>query len=806
MISVPPDVGRRHLVILLLLGVLALAVARPALAEPVVRLTGTQGAVSLLPMAYLLDPEGALSPAEASARLATTAASIADQVFSHGYVDDTIWIRVILEVDAAAADEQWYVALELSNFDRLDVYPSWLVDVTAPGAVPAFSLGDRVPEGRSVRSRFHIQELELAPGRHEILFGGRTSSTLTVPLRLWQPATLHAEEQGFLILQGFYLGISALLAAATAVLAIYLRQIIFLIFTINATSHGMVWMILNGVGPGYLWPEVGRNWEISSHGFVAMAIASIFAFSAMFLTGPRVPRFVRLTLWTVAGLAALLSISVFLTPRDFSLYMNRATSQIMLPTALALIVGTLIALVRGEPAARLLALAWSGLAAGAVLAMLRDAGIVPNNMITFSGPQLGSILEMLVFAFMLAQHIRHTQREKERLQSVALALSREQEAKLEKRVAQRTAELDAANRRLSAIVEAAPFPLLLEREHDDVVVFVNLRAAELFADAPDLAVHRGMPVQFVSAEERAGILAELQRDDVARSREVELRRADGSRFWVLLSAVRIEYDGQPVRLVAFNDISSMKAVEGYLRGAAAQERDARRIQRQFVEMISHEFRTPLAVIDGAAQNFVSMDVHDRNRVEKIRASVKRLLRLIDDCLVEERGRSGRLELNPERLDLADLVREAVEFARGAAPGHHFQVVLGEGIAAVHGDRRLLEIAVGNLLENAAKYSPVGSTVEVALQGNGGAQEIRVADEGPGVDPKERERVFGRYYRSENTVGVAGAGLGLHLVRLIAEAHEGWVNCTGRSAGGTVFALVLPVTEASAARSAGRLRS
>src|SRR3546814_700632 len=212
---------------------------------------------------------------------------------------------------------------------------------------------------------------------------------------------------------------------------------------------------------------------------------------------------------------------------------------------------------------------------------------------------------------MLAGRVGRLHREKEQLQALALAASREQEARLERRVAEPTAALDAANRRLAAIVEAAPFPLMLEREADDLILFMNRRAAQLFAvpERPEFA--QTMPVRLVRPDERQAILDELARDGITADREVELRRNDGSRFWVLHSAVRIEYDGQPVRLAAFNDISSMKALEGYLRGAAAQERDARRIQRQFVEMVSHEFRTPLSVIDAAAQNLAVGDPRDQ---------------------------------------------------------------------------------------------------------------------------------------------------------------------------------------------------
>src|SRR3546814_10220205 len=90
---------------------------------------------------------------------------------------------------------------------------------------------------------------------------------MTLPLRLWQPEALHEAEQSFLVVQGFYLGIAILLAGAASILSIYLKQAIFLVFAGNVTSHAMLWLIINGVGPGYLWPGLARSGEIPSHGF-----------------------------------------------------------------------------------------------------------------------------------------------------------------------------------------------------------------------------------------------------------------------------------------------------------------------------------------------------------------------------------------------------------------------------------------------------------------------------------------------------------------------------------------------------------
>ena len=170
--------------------------------------------------------------------------------------------------------------------------------------------------------------------------------------------------------------------------------------------------------------------------------------------------------------------------------------------------------------------------------------------------------------------------------------------------------------------------------------------------------------------------------------------------------------------------------------------------------------------------------------------------MIDTCLLDERIEGGTIQLRPERFDLRDLLDDAVEVFRAAAPDRAFDVRVPAVPVPVHADPRLTEIAVGNLLENAVKYSPQGSTVVVEVAPRVDGVEVAVTDEGPGVPAEDRERVFEKYHRAGNTTGTAGAGLGLHLVRSITDAHGGSVRCDAGAAGGGRFVIWLPydVTE------------
>ena len=129
--------------------------------------------------------------------------------------------------------------------------------------------------------------------------------------------------------------------------------------------------------------------------------------------------------------------------------------------------------------------------------------------------------------------------------------------------------------------------------------------------------------------------------------------------------------------------------------------------------------------------------------------------------------------------------------RPAADGRRVVVTVPDDPVMASVDPGLLEMAVSNILENAFKYAPKGSTVEVAVAAAPEGVEIAVADEGPGVPEQEREEIFARHYRSTNAAGIGGLGIGLHLVRTIVEAHSGSVACSPTPAGGSRFTIRLP---------------
>ncbi|HME39964.1 MAG TPA: ATP-binding protein [Steroidobacteraceae bacterium] len=239
-----------------------------------------------------------------------------------------------------------------------------------------------------------------------------------------------------------------------------------------------------------------------------------------------------------------------------------------------------------------------------------------------------------------------------------------------------------------------------------------------------------------------------------------------------------------------------------LQEKLAEEQRLTLLQRNFVSMASHEFRTPLAIIDGHAQRFISM--RERltadelsQRARKVRSTVGRMTQLIDNLIGSARLIDGRIELNyhPTQVDLAALVREICHLQRELAPDAELLDRIPSQPLNVYGDASLLSQVFGNLLSNAVKYSPHAGLIQVTVLRQGTDAAVVIEDHGIGIPEVEREQVFERYYRGSNTSGIVGSGVGLYLVRTIVELHKGGVALYSREGEGSRFTVRLPALAA-----------
>lgn len=217
--------------------------------------------------------------------------------------------------------------------------------------------------------------------------------------------------------------------------------------------------------------------------------------------------------------------------------------------------------------------------------------------------------------------------------------------------------------------------------------------------------------------------------------------------------------------------------------------------RQFITDASHELRTPLTTIRGFAELYrqgASTDVE--TSMSRIESESKRMAGLVEDLLLLAQLDAQR-PLERKRVDLLGLASDAVHDAQSIAPARAIvlQFVEGPGTPEVIGDEARLRQVLGNLVANALQHTPAGAQVTVRVGTAGGDAVLEVADQGPGMQPQDAERVFERFYRADasRTRASGGAGLGLSIVDSLVRAHGGRVSVTTAPGQGCRFRVVLP---------------
>lgn len=225
--------------------------------------------------------------------------------------------------------------------------------------------------------------------------------------------------------------------------------------------------------------------------------------------------------------------------------------------------------------------------------------------------------------------------------------------------------------------------------------------------------------------------------------------------------------------------------------ALGRETEAKQQLRQFLSMVSHEFRTPLAIVDSAAQMLMMRaeraDTSMLPRLETIRGAVQRLVDLIATCLADEQLESGRIVLQERALELPPILEAAVNHHRTASPGRDIALA-AQPLPAAWGDAGLLALVFNNLVGNALKYSE--GAIEISARPEDGDIVVQVRDHGIGIPAEDVPRIFERFFRAGNAHKFSGSGIGLHMVRQIVELHGGSIAVDSRVGRGSIFTVRL----------------
>jgi two-component system CheB/CheR fusion protein len=262
-----------------------------------------------------------------------------------------------------------------------------------------------------------------------------------------------------------------------------------------------------------------------------------------------------------------------------------------------------------------------------------------------------------------------------------------------------------------------------------------------------------------------------------------VQREDGSRGW-------FEASGQPIRLDAMGG--------GVVVIRDVTDRSLRQLQEQFVALAGHELRTPLTALRGALQLLQraagqAPDDHARRYVDLALAQARLLGDLVQDLTDLLRVQAGQLPIARERVDLTQLVPDAVELARPMGDSQDIRVSVPAETLAVNGDPRRLQQVLLNLIANAIQHAASPRGIDVRARRADHVAVLEVIDYGRGIPAEAREKVFERFYRADQGAS-RGLGIGLYLVQAIVSAHDGTVEVQPTQPQGATVVVRLPLAE------------
>jgi PAS domain S-box-containing protein len=281
--------------------------------------------------------------------------------------------------------------------------------------------------------------------------------------------------------------------------------------------------------------------------------------------------------------------------------------------------------------------------------------------------------------------------------------------------------------------------------------------------------------------------------------EHRLRHKNGSYRWILDrgKVVKKAEDGRPLRMIGtHSDITDRKLMEQSLRETVEREKELSEMKSRFISVTSHEFRTPLATIMVAAESLLSYhskmtEQQQKVRLLKIKNQVSDLNKIIEDLLHLSKIQTVESKLEPVEFDLIAMIQDIVDELGAQAEHIRIEWLADSPKLPVVLDKKLIRMAVTNLLANALKYSLPGKRVIIHVTQEEEKVVIRITDEGIGIPEKEIKHLFTPFYRASNVGNIHGTGLGLNIIKDCIAQHGGHIDVNSVVNVGSTFTVHLP---------------
>ena len=331
--------------------------------------------------------------------------------------------------------------------------------------------------------------------------------------------------------------------------------------------------------------------------------------------------------------------------------------------------------------------------------------------------------------------------------------------------------------RLEVVLNAVADPIIALSKNLEVL-YCNNAASALF-DVPNAEI-ASRPLIEVTRDYELDDLVRLAagEDSIQHTRLVNLGK-DRSPYRV--AAVPVKGGGDWNVLLVFVDLAAFQRTE--------------QVRRDFVNNVSHELRTPVAAILMLAESISNGDLENdeiQDFVGRIALQTQRLRILTDELLDLSRIESGAITVHPEMLKLTEIFSSVLENFQPILESENIKVIFDlNSTVGVEADRAMLTLIVSNLVDNALSFSSRGSSIQIEVQKSLSLVSLSVRDHGPGFPEKDKDRIFERFYKSEQSRATDGAGLGLAIVKHAVHTHGGMVQAENALNGGAIFTVRLP---------------
>ena len=385
---------------------------------------------------------------------------------------------------------------------------------------------------------------------------------------------------------------------------------------------------------------------------------------------------------------------------------------------------------------------------------------------------------------------------------LAMALDISQRKRAEEELKASEVRLRESETRFSVAFQASPVFISIFRKSTEKYVLANDALLHWLGCSRQEVLGRtsGELGMWENHDERVAVWRDLRSTGSIRQRECRWRNRRGDLATILLSAETITLDNEPHVLSLVLDITQRKKAEVEMLKALTREKELSQLKSNFVSMVSHEFRTPLGIIQSSTE--LLRDFHQKmspderhDQLESITRNTRRMAGMMEEVLVLSRLDVGKLIFQPALVDLNVFFRRIVDEVLSATNYRCFiDLCLNSVPAESQADERLLGHIFTNLLSNAVKYSESGATVEFSITPDCGDAVCVVRDRGIGISEADQRHLFQAFHRGANVGSRAGTGLGLLLVKRCADLHGAEVQVQSRIGEGTTVIVKLPVFE------------